>query len=146
MADNGTLQTLRGSSTGSAVGVAAGFVLVAIGSENNGSLGQPLAVLPGRKVSPGSVDTRGNQQIAHYFDVISVLAKTLGNLANIMSVLQGSKDYPSFLQASLDGVKLESCIRYLSNRKGRRKTFAKKLFCRSNCYMRSYCSPKPPHE
>ena len=87
--------------------MAAGFAPVSIGTETDGSLVQPAtrAALYGMKATPGSVDTAGIQPISPAFDSVGGLAKTPGDLANIMGILLGRRtDYPSYLEGSWKGL------------------------------------------
>jgi len=100
------VQTPSGSSAGSAVGVAAGFAPVAIGTETDGSTVQPAtrASLYGMKVTPGSVDTAGIQPVCADFDSVGGFGKTPEDLANILSILHGGRDYISHLKSSWKGL------------------------------------------
>lgn len=56
------------------------------------------------KVTPGTVDTACIQPISADFDSIGGFGKTPEDLANVLSVLYGEKDYISDLKASWDGL------------------------------------------
>ena len=90
------------------MGVAAGFAPLSIGTETDGSLVQPAtrAALYGMKATPGSVNTAGIQPISPAFDSVGGLAKTPEDLANIMGILLGRTDYPSYLKGSWNGLKV----------------------------------------
>ncbi|KAL8817135.1 MAG: hypothetical protein Q9223_003980 [Gallowayella weberi] len=75
--------TPAGSSSGSAVGVAAGFAPVSIGAETDGSMVQPAtrAALYGLKASHGSTALGGVLPGALSFDCLGGFAKTPADLA-----------------------------------------------------------------
>ncbi|KAL8903550.1 MAG: hypothetical protein Q9207_003855 [Kuettlingeria erythrocarpa] len=80
-----------GSSSGSAVGVAAGFAPVSIGAETDGSVVQPAtrAALYGLKASHGSTEPGGVLPGALSFDSLGGFAKTRADLVEVMSSLMG---------------------------------------------------------
>ena len=88
--------------------MAAGFAPVSIGTETDGSLVQPAtrAALYGMKATPGSVDTAGIQPISPAFDSVGGLAKTPEDLANVMSILQGQREYGAYLKGSWEGLRV----------------------------------------
>ncbi|KAL8852202.1 MAG: hypothetical protein Q9221_002912 [Calogaya cf. arnoldii] len=81
--------TPAGSSSGSAVAVAAGFCPVAIGTESDGSLIFPAtrAGLYGFKPSRGKTDYTGVQPGGKPYDTIGVMAKGCEDIASVMNVL-----------------------------------------------------------
>lgn len=81
--------TPAGSSSGSAVAVAAGFCPVAIGTENDGSVMFPAtrAGLYGFKPSRGKTDYTGVQPGGKPYDTIGVMAKGCEDIASVMNVL-----------------------------------------------------------
>ncbi len=99
-------QTPGGSSSGSTVGVAAGFAPVSIGTETLGSIVQPAsrAALYGLKASLGWTNTAGVLPGGSSFDCLGGLAKTPLDLANLMSVLMGGRDFSNSLKSSWFGV------------------------------------------
>ncbi|CAH0023746.1 unnamed protein product, partial [Clonostachys rhizophaga] len=78
-----------GSSTGSAVGVSAGYSPVALGTETEGYLVQPAAraALYALKPTPGSVKMDGVWTLSHHFDAIGGMAKSVTDLALITELL-----------------------------------------------------------
>ncbi|KAI9727711.1 MAG: hypothetical protein M1828_005939 [Chrysothrix sp. TS-e1954] len=92
--------TPSGSSSGSAVGVAAGFAPLAIGTETDGSIVQPAtrAALYGMKGTLGSIPTDGIQPISAMLDCAGAMAKTPHDLAELMVILQGDQDLKPFLR------------------------------------------------
>ncbi|KAL8948364.1 MAG: hypothetical protein Q9222_005448 [Ikaeria aurantiellina] len=102
--------TPAGSSAGSAVGTAAGFAPVSIGTESDGSVVQPAAraLLYGMKATLNTVDTFGIQPISPEFDSVGGMAKTVEDLAQIMGLLQGGRDYTPHLTSSFKGLRLGS--------------------------------------
>lgn len=99
-----------GSSTGSAVGVSAGFSSLALGTETDGSVIQPAnrAALFVVKPTHGIVPVEGAWQLSPSFDVIGPMAKSAGDLANLLDVIveDDSSHYPSFLTESFANLKL----------------------------------------
>ncbi|KAL8811974.1 MAG: hypothetical protein Q9200_001372 [Gallowayella weberi] len=91
--------TPAGSSSGSAVGVAAGFAPVSIGAETDGSMVQPAtrAALYGLKASHGSTALGGVLPGALSFDCLGGFAKTPADLAEVISSLMGGQ----FVESSL---------------------------------------------
>ncbi|KAF2806717.1 amidase signature enzyme [Mytilinidion resinicola] len=92
-----------GSSTGSAVGVAAGFSPISLGTETSGSLTTPAsrAALYALKLTPGSVCMDGVWQVAASFDSAGGMAKSVLDLALLSTVLLQQKDpgRPSLVDA-----------------------------------------------
>lgn len=80
-----------GSSSGSAVAVAAGIVPLAIGSETDGSILNPAAYngVVGIKPTVGSVDGRGVVPISHAQDTLGPLARTVRDAAMVLTALSG---------------------------------------------------------
>ncbi|KAL9011564.1 MAG: hypothetical protein Q9173_003600 [Seirophora scorigena] len=81
--------TPAGSSSGSAVAVAAGFCPVAIGTEIDGSVmcPAPRAGLYGCKPSRGKTDYTGVQPGGKPYDIIGVMAKGCEDIASVTNVL-----------------------------------------------------------
>lgn len=79
----------HGSSTGSAVGVSAGFGLLAIGEETDGSIISPAAraALYSLKLSRNSVDMDGVLRISRTYDIVGGMARSPADLAVISEVL-----------------------------------------------------------
>lgn len=90
-----TFQTPAGSSAGSAVSVAAGFAPIALATETDGSVVQPAnrAALYGLKATVGDVPTEGTAPWSALTDSIGAMARTPGDLANVISVLTNRTDF-----------------------------------------------------
>ena len=80
-----------GSSTGSAVAVAAGLCTVAVGTETDGSITCPASVngVVGIKPTVGLISQAGIIPIAHSQDTAGPLARTVADAAILLSVLAG---------------------------------------------------------
>lgn len=80
-----------GSSSGSAVAVAARLAPLAVGTETDGSIVCPAAVngVVGIKPASGTVSQRGIVPIAHSQDTAGPLARTVADAALLLSVLMG---------------------------------------------------------
>ena len=91
-------RTPCGSSSGSAVAVAAGLVPLAVGTETDGSIVCPAAAngVVGIKPTIGSVSQRGIIPIAATQDVAGPMAATVREAALLLGVLQGR---PGFLDS-----------------------------------------------
>ncbi|WP_421752815.1 amidase [Croceimicrobium sp.] len=78
-----------GSSSGSAVAVAAGFAPIAIGTETNGSIICPSQSngLVGLKPTVGLVSAKGIIPIAHSQDAAGPIAKTIRDAALVLSII-----------------------------------------------------------
>ena len=102
-----TYQNFCGSSSGSAVGVAAGFCPVAIGTETDGSICQPAgrSSLYAMKVTIGSVDIDGTSPCSGFSDSIGALAKNPRDLASMLGVML-QKDFSSSLVTTWEGQKV----------------------------------------
>jgi hypothetical protein len=98
-------QTPCGSSSGSAIGVAAGFSPISIGSETDGSLTQPAcrAGLYALKPTVASVPNTGAMGLSPFFDSHGGMAKTVNDLAHMTGILMGGKDFQPFLKGSWTG-------------------------------------------
>ncbi len=108
-----------GSSSGSAVAVAASFAAVAVGTETDGSIISPSSIngIVGIKPTLGLVSRDGIVPIAHSQDTPGPMARTVADAAVLLTVLAASdardsatrdaasnaRDYTRFL--SLDGLK-----------------------------------------
>lgn len=94
-------KTPCGSSSGSAIGVAAGFAPISVGSECDGSIVQPAcrAALYGMKATPGTIPGQGAFPTSRAFDSHGGMAKTPDDLAKIMGLLM-TRDFDSPLNSS----------------------------------------------
>ncbi|RMD44482.1 hypothetical protein DV735_g655, partial [Chaetothyriales sp. CBS 134920] len=83
------LSTPSGSSSGSAVAVAAGFAPVSFGTETDGSLVQPgsRAAVFALKTTPGFVDASGIQPGNPDFDALGGFTKSAEDMANLWNHL-----------------------------------------------------------
>lgn len=86
-----TGRTACGSSSGSAVAVAAGYVPFALGTETNGSVICPASVngVVGIKPTLGLVSRRGIVPIAHSQDTAGPMAFNVAAAAMLLSVMEG---------------------------------------------------------
>lgn len=105
-----------GSSTGSAVGVSAGYSPLSLGTETDGSLVQPAgrAALYALKPTVGSTNTSGVWTLSTRFDSVGAMAKSVSDLALVTEMLH-TKDvraklppsgYTSYLTKSFKGMKV----------------------------------------
>ena len=80
-----------GSSSGSAVAVAAGIAPLAVGTETDGSIVCPAGAngIVGIKPTVGTVSRRGIIPIAHTLDTAGPMAKTVADAAALLQVLVG---------------------------------------------------------
>ncbi|KAI0466325.1 amidase signature domain-containing protein [Xylaria cf. heliscus] len=105
-----------GSSTGSAVGVSAGFSPVALGTEVDGSLVQPAAraALYAMKPSVGATELGGVFAVSEEFDSLGSMAKSTLDLARMTELVLNPearsklpKDgYLSYLQRDFTGIRV----------------------------------------
>lgn len=93
-------QSPGGSSTGSAVGVSAGFAPIAIGTETDGSLITQAnrASLYGLRPTQGLVSLSGIVPISRVLDSPGPLAKSVEDLANLLIVFVESLAFQSPLR------------------------------------------------
>ncbi|KAH6847068.1 amidase signature domain-containing protein [Chaetomium sp. MPI-CAGE-AT-0009] len=93
-----------GSSSGSAVGVSAGYAPLAIGTETDASLVCPAgrAALYTIKPTIGLVPQEGIVPISHHFDAAGPMTKSVHDLAALLDVLAARPRSESFM-VSLDG-------------------------------------------
>ncbi|KAK3291864.1 amidase signature domain-containing protein [Chaetomium fimeti] len=93
-----------GSSSGSAVGVSAGYAPLAIGTETDASLVCPAgrAALYTIKPTIGLVSQEGIMPISHHFDTAGPMTKSVHDLAALLDVLAAGPRSESFT-ASLTG-------------------------------------------
>ena len=89
-----------GSSSGSAVAVALGFVSIALGSDTGGSGRVPAALnnIVGFKPTPGRISTAGMIYANRSFDCVPILALTCEDAATVGDLLAGADTDDPFLQ------------------------------------------------
>ena len=87
-----TARTPSGSSSGSAVAVAAGYCAAAIGTETDGSIVSPSAVngVVGLKPTVGLVGRSGIIPIAHSQDTAGPMTRTVADAAFMLGVIAGT--------------------------------------------------------
>ena len=106
-----------GSSSGSAVAVAAGLVTFALGTDTAGSGRVPAALnhLVGLKPTPGLVSCRGVVPACRSLDCVTVFAKTVAESARVLEVMAGfdaadphsrSPLMPSLPHAAVSGARI----------------------------------------
>lgn len=110
------IQNPCGSSTGSAVGVSAGFSPLSLGTETVGSLVQPAAraALYALKPTVGSVHIDGIWLLSATFDTVGAMAKSVGDLSTIAEILLNedaheslpTDGYTSFLTKSFRDLRI----------------------------------------
>jgi len=85
-------RTAWGSSSGSAVAVAADYVPVAVGTETNGSIVMPAGATGtvGIKPTVGLISRRGIIPISHNQDTAGPIARTVADAAALLQILAGS--------------------------------------------------------
>ena len=97
-----------GSSSGSAVAVAAGIVPLALGTETDGSILNPASYngIVGVKPTVGLVDGRGVIPISRAQDSVGPLARTVLDAARLLSVLTGGDYEPAVTGRSVAGMRI----------------------------------------
>jgi len=80
-----------GSSSGSAVAVASGMALAALGTDTGGSVRTPASFcgLVGTKTSPGLISRQGVFPLCPTHDTVGTLTRTIRDAARILGVLSG---------------------------------------------------------
>lgn len=93
-----------GSSSGSAVAVAAGLVPFAIGSDTGGSIRIPASLcgVVGLKPTTGRIPLDGAAELSHTFDTLGPLTRTVADAALVADIMAGSDTRPAV--AALPGV------------------------------------------
>ncbi|XXG93997.1 hypothetical protein Hte_000248 [Hypoxylon texense] len=87
-----------GSSTGSAVGVSAGYAPAAIGTDTTGSVIIPAtrAALYGIRVTTGAISMDGVIPFSRMFDSIGVMSKNVVDMINILNAIKVPLELPQF--------------------------------------------------
>jgi amidase len=101
-------KTPAGSSSGSAVAIAAGFSPLTIGTESNGSIVQPAirAAAYGLKGTVDDVIMKGTQSGGAAFDSAGPIAKSAEDCADVMDILLPGRDFCSHLTKSWNGIRI----------------------------------------
>ena len=97
-------RTPGGSSTGSAVGVAARVFPLAMGSQTAGSVLRPAAYngVVGFKPTMGRISRRGVMPVSWSVDTLGTFTRTVGDAAMALSVLSGHDPQDPFCRKSAD--------------------------------------------
>jgi aspartyl-tRNA(Asn)/glutamyl-tRNA(Gln) amidotransferase subunit A len=109
-----------GSSSGSAVAVAAGMVVAALGTDTGGSIRTPASYcgIVGVKTSPGVVSKAGVFPLSPTLDTVGVLTRTVRDAAIVLQVISGPDvddektlgvpmiDFMTGIELGLNGLKL----------------------------------------
>jgi amidase len=104
-----------GSSSGSAVAVAARLAPLAVGTETDGSIVCPAAAngVVGVKPTVGAVSQRGIVPLAHSQDTAGPLARSVADAALLLGVIGGSAEPVIGRRTSLDGLRIGVVRNYL---------------------------------
>ncbi len=97
-----------GSSSGSAVAVAANLAAVAVGTETDGSIVSPSNVnsLVGIKPTLGLISQAGIVPIAHSQDTAGPIARTVADAALLLGAMSGRDYSPSLVRDGLRGARV----------------------------------------
>ena len=109
-----------GSSSGSAVAVASGMVVAALGTDTGGSIRTPASYcgIVGIKTSPGVVSKAGVFPLSPTLDTVGVLSRTVRDAAIVLQVISGPDvedektlgvpmiDFMTGIELGLNGLKL----------------------------------------
>lgn len=89
--DDKIMRVPGGSSSGSAVAVAAGMSRIALGSDTGGSIRIPAAVcgVIGYKPSYGLIPTAGVAPLAPYFDTVGPITRTISDARHAVEAMSG---------------------------------------------------------
>lgn len=119
-------RTPGGSSSGSAVAVALGMCLAAIGSQTGGSITRPASYcgVAGCKPTLGRISTTGFVPFSFHLDHPGPLGRTVGDLAAVLDAIAGYDPLdPVSLEGTLPGTCVAECRRPLRPRLGLVETF-----------------------
>jgi amidase len=129
-----------GSSSGSAVAVAADLCAAAVGSETDGSIVSPASIngIVGLKPTVGLVSRRGVIPISHSQDTAGPLARSVQDAAILLGVMSGS-DREDPASAGAEGHFESDYARYLNpdGLRGARLGIARRFF-RDNAPMNAF--------
>jgi aspartyl-tRNA(Asn)/glutamyl-tRNA(Gln) amidotransferase subunit A len=120
-----------GSSSGSAVAVAAGMVPVALGTDTGGSVRAPAALCgtAGLKTTVGRVSRAGVFPLSSSLDSVGPLARTVEDCALVYEVLQGADPDDESTMLSRDGQAPHDVLTSLRDGvRGLRLAFAETVF------------------
>lgn len=97
-----------GSSSGAAVAVATGYVEAGLGTDTSGSIRVPAALcgVVGLRPTPGRVPMAGVLPLAPSYDVVGVLARDVGTVAGVFSVVADASSAEVDPPAPLDHPRL----------------------------------------
>lgn len=97
-----------GSSNGSAVGVAAGYAPIGIGTDTTGSVRWPAAVsgIVGLRPTTGIVDSAGVQSSSPTLDVVGPMARSVLDVAVVLEVMSGRSLVASLRTDALRGKRI----------------------------------------
>ena len=108
-----------GSSSGSAVSVAAGFAIASVGTETSGSLIAPAAYagLVGMKPTRGMVDGRGVIPLVRHQDSAGPIGRTVADVAALLASMSGQPLELELSADSLTGVRVGVLAEDIRNQK-----------------------------
>ncbi|QRF61743.1 amidase [Variovorax paradoxus] len=95
-----------GSSSGSAVAVAAGLCRASLGTDTAGSVRIPASTcgVVGFKPGPGAIDARGVSPLAPSLDTVGVIARSVSDAAHVFAALQPDEAPLAQCLASPEGI------------------------------------------
>ena len=108
-----------GSSSGSAVSVAAGFAIASVGTETSGSLIAPAAYagMVGMKPTRGMVDGRGVIPLVRHQDSAGPIGRTVADVAALLASMSGQPLELELSADSLTGVRVGVLAEDIRNQK-----------------------------
>jgi aspartyl-tRNA(Asn)/glutamyl-tRNA(Gln) amidotransferase subunit A len=97
-----------GSSSGTAIALAAGLALGGIGTDSGGSIRRPSAAngTTGLKPTYGLVPTDGVVPLAHSLDTVGPMARTAEDCAYLLDAITGASVPPHTTSDTLDGLRV----------------------------------------